>query len=167
MAWLYLLRHGVVDEEGEDPPLSREGIARMRGEAKAMVRLGFRFDAVFASPLQRAVQTAAIVAEASGTADRVRILDALAPGCRLSALSVLEGAVDPGARTQSALLVGHAPDMGAIAGELMGAAGALPMRRGMLCCVELFAWPPAPPGRLRFLMPPDLLLAVARERSES
>ena len=155
MPWLYFLRHGIAEPDGVDPGLTAEGMRLMRLEAEGMVRLGLKFDAVFTSPLQRARQTAAIVAEWFGVAGRVSRLEALAPGCRLAALAGL------GDEEQGLLLVGHAPDLGRIAGALTGAEGGLHLGRGGIAGVELAAWPPTPPGRLGFFVPAEMLIAAA------
>ena len=66
---LYLIRHGVAAERGEEfpddskRPLTSEGIARLRKEAKALEGLGVSFDQILSSPLVRARQTADVFAE--------------------------------------------------------------------------------------------------------
>lgn len=156
MAWLHLLRHGTAETAQDDPPLSEEGAELMRLEALAMVRLGLAFDAIFTSPLRRARQTAEIVAGAFGDGPQLKTEKRLAPGCNLGSLDRFAP------EAAGVLLVGHAPDLGRLAGELVGAGHALALRRGGLCCVELASWPPSPPGRLHFFLPPELLLAVGR-----
>lgn len=70
-----LIRHGrtALNAEGRlrglaDPPLDDTGIAQARATAAALQPLGLR--RVVSSPLQRAVHTAAIVAEASGVTNQ-------------------------------------------------------------------------------------------------
>jgi len=57
------------------------------------------------------------------------------------------------------LVVGHAPDLGIVAGALAGGPP-IHMQRGMLCCVDLSGWPPAAPGGLVFLLPAGVLAAA-------
>lgn len=75
---LYLTRHGESDTErygGLDPYLTEKGIAQAQLLGS---RLSFlHLDAVYASPLIRAVQTAAAVSERQKGAVRVRILPGL------------------------------------------------------------------------------------------
>ena len=70
-----LLRHGRsrADDEGVhegryDSPLTEAGRAQVRARAGDLARRGFTFDAIVASPLARAAESAAIVAEALGGA---------------------------------------------------------------------------------------------------
>jgi len=70
-----LLRHGRsrADDEGVhegryDSPLTEAGRAQVRARAGNLARRGFTFDAIVASPLARAAESAAIVAEALGGA---------------------------------------------------------------------------------------------------
>jgi 2,3-bisphosphoglycerate-dependent phosphoglycerate mutase len=75
-----LARHGSVSFEGEglagggvDPPLTEAGLLQARALAERLRRV--RLDALFASPLRRARETAAAVAEATGV--QIVIVDEL------------------------------------------------------------------------------------------
>ena len=59
---VWLVRHGdcYTGITGEDPPLSDQGAEQVRRLARRLGRL--RFDAVYSSPLRRAVETARAVA---------------------------------------------------------------------------------------------------------
>lgn len=66
---LYVLRHGKTDLNGahalqgrSDLPLNEEGTQQAREVARRLLERGIVFSHVFSSPLQRAVQTARIVA---------------------------------------------------------------------------------------------------------
>lgn len=66
---LYVLRHGKTDLNGahalqgrSDLPLNEEGTQQAREVARRLLERGVVFSHVFSSPLQRAVQTARIVA---------------------------------------------------------------------------------------------------------
>ena len=63
---LILIRHGlpVRSAESSDPPLQDEGHVQARKVADWLA--GERFDAVFSSPMQRAIETAAPLLAASG-----------------------------------------------------------------------------------------------------
>src|SRR5207247_1682185 len=68
---LYVLRHGVAEEvgpEGTDGSrrLTPGGRRKLRAAAAGVRGLGVAFDAILTSPLVRAGETAAIVAEALG-----------------------------------------------------------------------------------------------------
>ena len=64
---LYLIRHGQTEKNRQhlllgrsDVPLNETGIAQARAAAERLK--GVRFDQVFSNPLQRAIQTAALIA---------------------------------------------------------------------------------------------------------
>ena len=56
MIELYLIRHGVAEERGEEwpddtkRPLSQEGIAKLRKAARALTRLDVEFDVMVDEP---------------------------------------------------------------------------------------------------------------------
>ena len=65
---LYILRHGIAEDEapkGDDGArrLTPRGRAKMRAVAAGMRALGLRYDVILTSPLVRAVETAAILAD--------------------------------------------------------------------------------------------------------
>ena len=105
---LYLVRHAHSDPGDPDSlrPLSAPGKeqARELGELLADVAA----DAIFASPLLRARETAAAIARAAGL--ELRIDERLAPGATAEdVLAAVEGA---GA---TVVVVGHQPDCSEIA----------------------------------------------------
>src|SRR5918997_458421 len=125
---LYILRHGdAVDRvtggyaRDEDRPLTEQGREEARLAGGALAALGVRPDLLLVSPLVRARQTAELAAEALRPRRGPLESAALAPGGRpeevLAALrGAMEGEGASGAR--SALLVGHMPDLGELAGWL-------------------------------------------------
>lgn len=81
MTWLYLVRHGETDwnaahrvQGRANIPLNENGRAQARRAAERLV--GRRWDAVFSSPLDRAHETARIIADRLGIAE-VGIVDDL------------------------------------------------------------------------------------------
>ena len=82
---LYLIRHGVAEERGEDypddskRPLSAEGITRLKKAAKALEAFGVGLDHIITSPLVRTKQTAEVFAEHLQSKPSVSSSDALAP----------------------------------------------------------------------------------------
>jgi len=151
---LYLLRHGIPQQNGPDPALSSDGIDAMEAAARGMTRLGISFDLILTSPLKRAEQTARIVASVAGPGAPVRIESPLVGGCTAEMLLNLVAA---NRSSGSVLVVGHQPDMGRIAADLTGADGPLPFGRGTLCCLEIDGPTVTDTAALVFLMPADLL----------
>jgi len=170
---LYLLRHGVAADLGEggvvrdeDRPLTDEGRAKMKQEAKGMQKLDLTFDAIFTSPLLRTRQTAEIVAEVLGLKDRIVVTDALAPGQSYShgANKHAKIFIEVGAHDCSrALLVGHQPDMSEYASILLhGQRGVnIEFKKGALCAIEVVSMPPRAPGALLWLLTPRQLKLIA------
>jgi phosphohistidine phosphatase len=153
---LYLLRHGLADWPDWDPardderPLTREGIAKLRAEGRALERLDLRLDAILSSPLARARETAAIVAERLGLEP---ILEpALAPGFDAKKLRLL---LQRHAKADALLLVGHEPDLSGTIAELAGGAR-VALKKGGLARLDLASLQP-PAGTLAWLVPPKLL----------
>jgi len=160
---LGLLRHGIADTSGGDPSLTEEGIERVRAEAAGMARIGLTFDWIACSPLRRAHETARILAGTLTRGTEAEVVSALAPGCRLRSLIPLLGR-HPGAR--SILLVGHQPDMGGCAAELIGARAPFQLDRGDLCWFALDRWPAPdkpddlPSATLQMMLPAGLIAAL-------
>lgn len=108
-------RAGTAPTDGERR-LTEEGRAGVERVAAALKSQGIAGPVVLCSPLVRAVETAEILAGAtSGAPPRA---DArLEPGAEPSAL--MEAAREAGA--PHVILVGHMPDLGILAGSLIGA----------------------------------------------
>lgn len=93
-----------------------------------MERLGLSFDRIVASPLVRARETAAIVAEVLG-GPAVEESETLAPGASPETSRGLLVGAPP-----SLLLVGHEPHLSTFIGYLTG--GAVRMKKGSLAKVS-------------------------------
>jgi len=157
---LYLLRHGIPGD-GPDPELSPEGVSAIQGAVIGMARLGVTADLILSSPLKRAEGTARIVAgvitTAAGRHPRMLIEPLLSGGCGGSTLLSLLAAHRVRASQPGVLVVGHQPDMGRIAADLIGSEEPLPFGRGTLCCLELPDHASPGSASLVFFMPADLL----------
>jgi phosphohistidine phosphatase len=153
---LHLLRHAHAGDpatwEGPDDirPLSDKGRAQAERLGKFLARVGFRADAIVASPKRRALETAEIVAGHLGT--EVTVDDRLAGAFDLAAL---EAILDALGAPERPVLVGHDPDFSELLGTLCAAE--IPMRKGALARVEIGSALRPGAGVLRWLVPPDLL----------
>lgn len=114
---LVFLRHGPAEvrevfaargEPDERRPLTDEGEARTRRAARGLRRVVERIDVLATSPLTRAAQTAAIVAEVFDGPAPVEV-PALEPGSPPPELAAWLEKL-PSAST--VVLVGHEPDLG-------------------------------------------------------
>lgn len=156
---LYLIRHGVAEQRGDNwpddtrRPLTEDGMAGLRQEARGLVRLGVTLDVVLTSPLVRARQTADIVAAAFNTRPPIVTIDSLSGGSTQSVLNDLEAH----ARRANIAIVGHEPGMGELAARLAGLKRALPFKKGAVCRIDVASLPPAGPGALRWFLTPKIL----------
>lgn len=160
---LYLIRHGIAAERGEEypddskRPLTARGIARLREEAKALNALAVTFDAIITSPLVRTRQTADVIAEALADKPPVTTSDALAPAGTPAAV-IQE--IGRHARLARLALVGHEPNMGELAAQLIGARSALEFKKGAICRIDFEILPPRGLGQLRWFLPPKVLRKI-------
>ena len=155
---LYLVRHGLANWPswpGSDAerPLTPEGIQLIQAAAATLAHLGLQPDLILHSPLVRAQQTAELIAEALGLDDRLRACDPLSPGFNHKALKRL---LREHAEREALMLVGHAPDMGAVIQSLTG--GAVKFKEGTVAHVKIEKPDAEPEGTLVWLAPAELLV---------
>jgi len=160
---LYLIRHGVAAERGEDypddskRPLTSAGMVKLRREAKALNALEVSFDLIITSPLVRTRQTAEIVAETLQGKPSVVTSDSLAPAGTPAGV-VQELAKH--ARKARIALVGHEPNLGELAGRLIGAKSPIEFKKGAICRIDFDVLPPKGLGQLRWFIPPRVLRKI-------
>jgi phosphohistidine phosphatase len=161
---LYLVRHGLAAERGEDypddskRPLTSGGIARLRKEAKALTALDVDFDLIISSPLVRAKQTADTLATSMPSHPEVAFSDALAPAGTPAALFQELGRH---MRKGRIALVGHEPSMGELAARLIGARTPFEFKKGGICRIDFEVFPPKGVGQLRWFVTPKMLRKIA------
>src|SRR6476620_3998024 len=133
---LYLIRHAVAEERGDEwpddakRPLSEDGASRMRKAARGLDRLGVTVDVVVTSPLVRTKQTAEIVAAALNPKPPVVTAESLAPdGTYQEIITDLEKQAK---RTRIAI-VGHEPGIGEFAARLIGSRHSIEFKKGAVC----------------------------------
>lgn len=152
---LYFLRHGLADWPDWDPardherPLTKEGVKKMKAEAKTIAALDLKLEAIFASPYARAYQTADIVAKELNL--EVRTDPRLAPGFTLERLAELLRAAP---EVQTVLLAGHEPSFSTVIAEIIGG-GRVQMKKGTLARVDVNS---ELHGELVWLLQPKLLI---------
>jgi phosphohistidine phosphatase len=157
---LYLIRHGLADERGPEypddskRPLTHRGIALLRREARGLTELGVSFDLIITSPLVRTRQTADAIAESLEGKPAITTSDALAPAGTPAAV-IQE--IAKHSRKAKIALVGHEPNLGELAGRLIGAKSAIPFKKGAICRIDFEVLPPKGVGELRWFLPPRVL----------
>ena len=162
---LYLIRHGIAAERGENypddtkRPLTSEGIQKLRREGKALVALDVTFDVVLTSPLVRTRQTAETLASVFRTAPPIINVQGLAPGGTHNAIV---DELSRQHRRHHIAIVGHEPGLGELAARLMGLRRALEFKKGAICRIDVAALPPAGPGQLRWFLTPRILRKIGK-----
>jgi phosphohistidine phosphatase len=107
-----LLRHGIAEDpspekKDEDRGLTAEGHARMKQIARGLERALPKVNAIYTSPLLRAVQTSLWVSKAYRSRVPVKTTDALAPGASRKELLALIASIED----RRVILVGHEPTL--------------------------------------------------------
>ncbi len=121
---LYLIRHADAAPLGEggvavdaERPLTAAGEGQAKLVAVGLVRKSVHVGVVLTSPLLRAQQTAdGIVKAWTGPAPEVQICDELAPSGKRKMLTRVLRSLG----SDAVALVGHQPDLGELAGWLIG-----------------------------------------------
>lgn len=161
---LYLIRHGIAAERGEEypddskRPLTSGGISRLRKEARALEHLNVGFDHIITSPLVRTRQTADVFAETLKSKPSVSTSDALAPaGAPTAVIQELAKHM----RKARIAIVGHEPNLGELAARLIGARNPLEFKKGGICRIDFEIFPPKGTGHLRWFVTPRMLREIA------
>lgn len=161
---LYLIRHGLAAERGDEypddskRPLTSDGIAALRKEARALANLDVTFDQIISSPLVRTKQTAEVFSQLLPGKPPVALSDSLAPAGTPSAVFQELG---KHMRQPRIALVGHEPNIGELAARLIGARVPLAFKKGAICRIDFEVFPPKGTGQLRWFLTPRMLRKLA------
>src|SRR5262249_7391400 len=153
-------RAPVVGDAGPNAarhPRTRGAICRLREGVMGLRELGAAVDEIFTSPLERAKQTADIIAAGLDDTPPVKVLDALAPGH--TARDVMTQ-LAKAARRRRIALVGHEPDLGKLAAHLIGASHAMPFKKGGVARVDVDSLRSRRRGTLIWFAGPKILRKV-------
>jgi len=166
---LYFMRHGVAVDRADsgagsddrERQLTPKGIKRMNKAAKGLATLSLSFERILTSPLERARQTAKIVAQILQLEDRVEEIEQLSP--EQSAQDLLSGLVAYSGKKEI-LLVGHEPQLSSTISVLLsGTSGAvIRLKKGGLCCLQVDGLPPRDSAVLHWALTPKQLRLMAR-----
>jgi phosphohistidine phosphatase len=161
---LYLVRHAPAAERGADwpddamRPLTPDGAEKFRKAVAGMAAFGVEVDLILTSPLVRCRQTAELLATGLPGRPRTQAIDSLAPGAGHAAVIAEVARV---AKRPHIALVGHEPDLGHLAGRLLGLKRPLEFRKGAACRIDVDGMPPGGPGRLMWFAQPRMLRRMA------
>jgi phosphohistidine phosphatase len=160
---LYILRHGDAVEPGtlrfkeSERPLTPKGIQRTKLLAHALRQMEIDFDVILSSPLQRARETAEIIARGLRHESRVQFTEELAPGGSMEGLVHQINAT--GSAPEAVLLVGHEPYLSGLISLLCtgGPGLSLNFKKGALCRLQVEALSCSGCATLEWLLQPRLL----------
>ena len=164
---LLVIRHAIAEDKAEfaatgrddtERPLTKRGKRQMRRIAKGLRRVVKSIDALGGSPLVRAQQTAAIVAEAYGEMS-VDTVPALAPDGAPDAFAAWLG------RQRIAEVVGavgHDPHLGMLVTWLLAGRtkSRVSIEKGGACLLEIEGAPRAGCGTLLWSLTPLMLVRL-------
>ena len=153
---VFILRHGKAEAAGPgradaDRRLTKKGRDDSVAAGRWMAAQEIRFDLIAASPLARAQETAAIIAESLGDKDRLVTWDVLAPGGNPDTVCHL---IEKYEDARSILLVGHEPLLSALVSRIISGNenAAIAMTKGALAKIRDFSPTRCPSGELHWLV---------------
>lgn len=152
---VYLMRHANAGLRRENPlsdakrGLIKEGKDQCMLMARVLSALNVQIDAIVASPLKRAMQTAQFVGTELGYEARVEVSTALLPGADYPAFQALLNKYEG---REGILVVGHNPNLWQFLGRMITGNGgaAIRMRKGSIARVDMDHHP----SRLQWLLDP-------------
>jgi phosphohistidine phosphatase len=135
---LYLVRHAeaIAHSPALDDAirhLTAKGRGQFQKTARTMARREIDPDFILTSPLVRAVQTAEILAQVMEFRGELAVAPELAHGLDREGLAAVMERYRPAKRL---VLVGHEPELGALAGELLGLERPTPLKKGAALCLK-------------------------------
>jgi phosphohistidine phosphatase len=153
---IYILRHGKAEVNGPggsdaDRQLTKKGRDEILAVAHWIAAQDLHFDLIAASPLARAQETAAIVADVLGAAEKMRTWKTLAPGGDPDTVCHEIGRHTAG---HAILLVGHEPLLSSLISRIISGdtdAG-IAMTKGSLAKIRDFSYAERPSGELHWLL---------------
>ena len=167
---LFVIRHAIAEPLGKENQFSDEkrvltieGRKRMGEIARGLVKLGVEFDLILTSPLARAVETAEIIAAASGLSKKdIKLSENLAPG---AAAENLFAEIKGYAGAEAVALVGHQPDLGSMISRIIQTDGGgflIQLKKGGVCCVNVSETVPTLRGEMMWLLTPRQLRVLSK-----
>jgi phosphohistidine phosphatase len=158
-----LLRHGIAEDAApgqadEERALTTEGHARMKQIAKGLERAFPKAQAIYASPLLRAQQTAIWVSKAYRGRARLLTTEVLVPGASAEAFAELLRMIPE----RRIVVVGHEPNLSRNTLALIRAGDrtSIDFKKAGAACVRLRG---DGDGTLQWMLTPRLLTKLSEE----
>ncbi len=126
---IILVRHAKAEPrdanswpDDDQRPLTAEGRAEQRAAARAMKKMGIKFDFLLTSPLLRARETADLLAKGYRWSEAPQVAEELGHGYDVGAIVKLLAKFPP---ASTVAMVGHEPDLSDLTGALVTKDGKL------------------------------------------
>jgi phosphohistidine phosphatase len=162
------MRHGQAVEkadrvyEDKDRPLTKEGVKKLEREAEGLREIVESFDAILTSPMKRAYQTGAIIAESFGIEKKLEICNELSPR---ASFSKLMEALEKYKGKNNILLVGHEPDITFTISTFLAAKNpCLILKKGGVCRINITGLAPKYSAEMAWLLQPKVLRMIGGKR---
>jgi len=140
---IYFLRHASAGQRLTNPKkdeqrgLDEDGIEQCRQIGRALAAMEVQVDAIVSSPLKRASQTAALVANELGHEGKLQLDAALRPDATVSQFRELLGRY---AKADAIMVVGHNPNLSEFLGRSItrgGGQAEVNLKKGAVAQVEI------------------------------
>ena len=111
---VYFLRHASAGQkrssakQDEKRPLDKEGVVQSRHIGRLLAAMNVELDAIVSSPLKRATQTAALVANEVGYEGKIELAVAMRPDSRFDSFRIM---LEKYQRKEAVMVVGHNPSI--------------------------------------------------------
>lgn len=162
---LYLVRHAIAEDSAdyEDDrlrPLTEKGREKMKKIAHALQEMGVKPDLIVSSPFVRARQTADILAKGLKYTEEPTHSDFLMPGGEPNDMI---GEINEKYPVDELMLVGHEPNLSALAGVLLAGSPdlAINLKKGGVCCLSVDDLRYDRKAVLEWLVTPKIVTSVA------
>ncbi|MCS6830913.1 MAG: phosphohistidine phosphatase SixA [Armatimonadota bacterium] len=165
---LYLVRHAIAVphdapgyEEDSQRPLTDRGRAKMRDIARGLKVLGVCPNLILTSPYVRARQTAEILKDVLNITQPLVFTENLLP---LAHPDHLWEELQAYAEVDSVALVGHEPNISALANLLLGVTGLqIVFKKGGVCYLTVDTFDREPHATLHWLLTPKQMVAIGKK----
>jgi len=166
---IYFLRHASAGQRVSNPrkdeqrALDEDGIEQCRQIGRALAAMDLQVDGIVSSPLKRASQTAAMVANEMGHEGKLQLDPALRPEATFSQFRELVGRY---AKADAIMVVGHNPNLSEFLGRSItrGAGQAeINLKKGAVAQVET----KRNSAVLRWCLTPKVVAAIQATAGES
>ena len=167
---LAVVRHAIAEERdakrypGDDRPLTKEGVVKMREAALGIAALADRPDIILSSPLIRARSTAEIVREAFALKTAIKTQNALLPE---STPNEIISALRKFKSSGNVMAFGHEPSLSRFIAHILSETPfEITLKKGALCLLTVNSLNPPYDTILETLAQPSALRRIGEQKQK-